>query len=93
MLISEIVEHELEQRAQLRAKVMSIVFEHCQEAENRRAYVRRGELIGLVYAGLGFKGSSSNDFSNFVTQIMLEHGYRPCMLRGYRIYRGLERKV
>ncbi len=82
----ELAEAELAIRDQLARDVMEIVLKNCKPTNG---HVARRELQQVVHTQLGLAGAPGQYFSNFVTNVLEEHGYRSSYFSGRRVYYGL----
>lgn len=87
--IQEIIDAELEARAQLAAQIISIVHTGFVDANGS---VKRGVVQNYIYHALGFQGRCGNHFARFINRIMEENGYRKSYATGQRVYYGLKMK-
>ena len=88
--IQEIVQAELEARAQLSTEIMSIIL---LRFEPGIGHLNRGVIQDYIYESLGFHGKPGNAFARFINKIMEENGYRKSYYVGRRCYYGIKVKA
>ena len=86
MELENLVNAELEQRAELKHLVMVHVSARCSFG---KGHVKRGPLNQYIYEKLGFCGQPGNHFGRFMKKVLADNGVRVSYSRGQRVYYGL----